>query len=126
MLRVRVILAGVAIVGTIAMHGLAAGHSTPQAIVHGHTQTMHESHHSHAMTQMGLTGSHCSDLHCMTGHSLCVFTLPNGPTMHEPVSSTPSARHATLSGLRIPLAVGGDADRGPPDVSLQGLCVSRT
>jgi hypothetical protein len=139
--RVRLLVALAALVGVLAMHGFSADHAIAgptMTAVPGWVQTGT----ADPVTDAGMTHEHDAEAmptvrvdavavagrsDCPMSHSDCLATLRSAPHGKYPVGSgLPVPAAPAHSQLTTAPTLALSAGRSPPDVSLTGLCISRT
>jgi hypothetical protein len=130
-LLLRTWLVVASLFGLLAMHGLSADHAMPMTAMpmtampagSSHAMDTAEAAPSSAMQERAGDSSCAAERSAMTAHSQCVATLTPGiPQLGAPVCTDQSSSEQALA-----LAAGSAGPgRGPPEISLTRLCISRT
>lgn len=127
-LRLRGLAVAASVLGLLAMHGLSADHvvAMPRMqLAQGHAMAALQQPVSAVTDGPASTAASALDQASMASHTQCLATLPSathqlGAPSESPV--TPPWRHQTPTLSAIATELG----RGPPQVLLARLCISRT
>jgi hypothetical protein len=145
--RARFAVAVAALIGVLAMHGFSSDHAFAASAITASSgevdaRAAETGMAHHGMIPAGVTYEHAVEAnsaprlhsatvagasHCAMSHAECLATLRDTAHLKNPANAgLPVATH--LPALQRPAAatVVPVAGRAPPDVSLTGLCISRT